>query len=69
MSFYERLQEIEKLRSMEVSGKELPITGISTSDYHKGLAEFGSQLEDDIFEIEENLHLMKNDIEYLKATI
>ena len=69
MSFYERLQTIEKLRSMEVSGKELPITGISTSDYHKGLAEIGSQLEDDIAETKENLHLMKNDIEYLKATI
>lgn len=69
MSFYERLQAIEKLRGMEVSGKELPITGISTNDYHKGLAEFGSQLKDDIAEMKESLHLMKNDIEHLKATI
>lgn len=69
MSFYERLQTIEKLRGMEVSGKELPITGISLNDYHKKLTEFGCQLEDNIAEMKESLRLMKNDIEYLKATI
>ncbi len=67
MSFYDRLQQIERLRMMEVSGQDLPVTGISTSDYSLGLTKEGCTIEDEIRDMEEEIHLLKTEIEYLKS--
>lgn len=66
MSFYERLQRIHELKLMEVSGQDLPVTGISTSDYFVGLARMGCTIEDDIREAEEQIHILKNIVDNIK---
>lgn len=66
MSFYERLQRIHELKLMEVSGQDLPVTGISTSDYSVGLSQMGCAIEDDIREAEEQIHILKSIVDNIK---
>lgn len=66
MSFYDTLETIDKIRTYTVIGRTAPIYGIFDNDNVRIFAMEGCRIEDEISHIDEDLHLLKTEIETLK---
>lgn len=67
MGTYDRLQRIHDLRSMLVSGYELPVTGIPIDDYSLGLTEMQCKLSDECQDIQNKCDELIREINILKS--
>ncbi len=66
MSFYDTIETIDKIRAYAVTGRTAPVYGITDNDNVRIVAVEGCRIEDEISRIDEDLHLLKNEIETLK---
>ena len=67
MSFYNTIETIDKIRAYTVTGKTAPVYGIPDNDNVRIVAIEGCRIEDEISRMDEDLHLLKNEIETLKT--
>ena len=52
---------------MQVSGRELPVTGISIDDCSLGLTEMRCRLDDEFQDIQNEYNKLRNEINILKS--
>lgn len=67
MSFYDTIETIDKIRTYTVTGRTAPVYGIPDNDNVRIVAMEGCRIEDEISHIDEDLHLLKTEIETLKT--
>lgn len=66
MSFYNTIETIDKIRAYTVTGRTAPIYGVPDNDNVRIVAMEGCRIEDEILRIDEDLYLLKTEIETLK---
>lgn len=66
MSFYDTIETIDKIRAYTIIGRTAPIYGVPDNDNARIVAIEGCRIEDEISHIDEDLHLLKTEIETLK---
>lgn len=67
MSFYDTIETIDKIRAYTVTGRTAPIYGIPDNDNVRIFAMEGCRIEDEIPRIDEDLRLLKTEIETLNT--
>lgn len=68
MDSYNTLYQIEKFRGKQVSGKNIPVTGISIDDGTKDFVCALCELEEETSELDDNLQILKIELDTLKET-
>ena len=67
MSFYDTIETIDKIRAYTVTGRTAPIYGIPDNDNVRIIAMEGCRIENEISRIDEDLRLLKTEIETLNT--
>lgn len=67
MNPYSRLQRIHELRGMQVSGRELPVTGIPIDDSFLSLTEMQCRLDKEFQDVQNKCNELRNEINILKS--
>ena len=67
MSFHDTIETIDKIRACTVAGRTAPIYGVPDNDNVRIVAMEGCRIEDEISHIDENLYLLKTEIDCLKS--